>query len=129
MSTVRGILLATAVLLPGACGTLSAQERPAVIAAPTAQSRAELVRVVSSAMNGQALTLADDALTRESVLTIERRTPPGPQGRAATGRTVDAPEQFRLLLRGTRCMLVHAASGREWELAEARCVPADDGAR
>jgi hypothetical protein len=129
MSTVRGILLATTVLLPVACGTLSAQERPAVIAAPTAQSRAELVRVVSAAMNGQALTLADDALTRESVLTIERRTPPGPQGRAATGRTVDAPEQFRLLLRGTRCMLVHAASGREWELAEARCVPADDGAR
>ena len=129
MSTVRGILLATTVLLPVACGTLSAQERPAVIAAPTAQSRAELVRVVSAAMNGQALTLADDALTRESVLTIERRTPPGPQGRAASGRTVDAPEQFRLLLRGTRCMLVHAASGREWELAEARCVPADDGAR
>ena len=55
---------------------------------------------------------------------IERRTPPGPQGRAATGRTLDAPEQFKLVLRGERCMLVHDADGREWQLEEARCVPA-----
>lgn len=126
---MRACLLATAVAAPAACGTLSAQERPALIVAPTAQSRAELARAVSAAMNGQAVTLADDALTRESLLTIERRTPPGPQGRAATGRTLDAPEQFRLVLRGTHCMLVHATNGREWELAEARCVPADDAAR
>jgi hypothetical protein len=112
------------VLAPAACSTLSAQEQPAVIATPTPQSRAELQTVVSAAMNGQPVTLADDALTRESVLTIQRRTPPGPQGRAATGRTLDAPEQFRLLLRGARCVLVHAADGREWELEHARCVPA-----
>jgi hypothetical protein len=73
--------------------------------------------------------VAADALTRDSVLTIERRTPPGPQGRAATGRTLEAPEQFRLVLRGTRCLLVRAADGREWELNEARCVPADGAAR
>jgi hypothetical protein len=111
-------------LAPLACSTLSAQEQPAVIAAHTDGSRAELTRVVSSAMNGQPVTLADDALTRESVLTLERRTPPGPQGRAATGRTLEEPEQFRLVLRGTRCVLVHPADGREWELNEAMCVPA-----
>ena len=92
MSLFRGGLLATAALTPIACGTLAAQEQPALIAAPTADSRAELTRVVSAAMNGQPVTLADDALTRDSVLTIERRTPPGPQGRAATGRTLEAPE-------------------------------------
>ena len=124
MSAIRSCVLAMAVLTPVACGTLSAQEQPAVIASPTAQTRAELVRVVSAAMNGQPVMLADDALTRDSVLTIERRTPPGPQGRAATGRTLEAPEQFKLVLRGTRCVLVRAADGREWELEEARCVPA-----
>jgi hypothetical protein len=123
MSTIRVCVFATVVLAPVACGTLSAQEQPAVIAEPTAQSRAELVRVVSAAMNGQPVTLADDALTRESVLVIERRTPPGPQGRAATGRTLDMPEQFRLLMRGERCMLVRA-DGREWQLEQTRCVPA-----
>lgn len=128
MSAVRW-LAATATLLPSACGTLAAQEQPAVIASPTEQSRAELTRVVSTAFAGQPVTLADDALTRESVLTIERRTPPGPQGRAATGRTLDAPQQFRLVLRGTRCFLVRVADRQEWELREAQCVPAGDAGR
>jgi hypothetical protein len=70
------------------------------------------------------VTLADDALTRDSVLMIERRTPPGPQGRAATGRTLEAPTRFRLVLRGERCVLVHDADRREWQLQEARCTPA-----
>lgn len=124
---IRASWLAAAAVAPAACGTLSAQERPAVIASHTAESRAELTRVVSAAFNGQAVTLADDALTRESVLTIERRTPPGPQGQAATGRTLEAPARLNLVLRGTRCFLVRAADGREWELNEARCVPASTG--
>ena len=128
MSAVIRACLFAAAVVPGACGTLSAQEQPAVIAAPTAQSRAELVRVVSAAFNGQPVTLADDALTKESVLTIERRTPPGEQGRAATGRTLDAPQRLSLVLRGTRCFLVRSADGREWELSEAQCVPAPAGA-
>jgi hypothetical protein len=111
-------------LAPLACSTLSAQEQPALIASPTDASRAELFRVVTAADGGQGITLAGDALTRESVLTLERRTPPGPQGQAATGRTLEEPEQFRLVLRGTRCVLVRQADGREWELRETMCVPA-----
>jgi hypothetical protein len=117
-----------ALLAPAACSTLAAQEQPAVIAAHTAQSRAELTRVVSAAFNGQPVTLADDALTRESALTLERTTPPGPQGRAATGRTLEVPERLNLVLRGTRCFLVREADGREWELSEVRCVPAPGAA-
>lgn len=113
-----------AVCSPAACSTLSAQEQPAVIAAHTAQSRAELARVASAAFNGQPVTLADDALTRDSVLLLERTTPPGAQGRAATGRTLEVPARLNLVLRGTRCFLVREADGREWELREARCVPA-----
>jgi hypothetical protein len=129
MSVPRRFMLAAAFAVPGACGTLSAQEQPAVIGAPTAQSRAELTRALTAAFNGQPVALADDALTRDSTLTIERRTPPGPQGRAATGRTLEAPEQFKLLLRGTRCVLVRVTDGREWPLDDAGCVPAAAGPR
>jgi hypothetical protein len=129
MSAVRRWWLAAATVLPAACGSLAAQERPAVIAAPTEQSRAELERVLSSAFDGQSIRVAPDALTRDSMLAIERRTPPGPQGRAATGRTLEPPVQFKLILRDTRCVLVRVADGREWQLAEARCVPADTAAR
>jgi hypothetical protein len=128
MSAPRRFVLAAA-LVPAACGTWSAQEQSAVIAAPTAESRAELARAIGAAFNGQPVMLADDALTRDSTLTLERRTPPGPQGRAATGRTLEAPEHFRLVLRGTRCVLVRVADGREWPLDEVRCVPAAAGAR
>ncbi|HEY9182737.1 MAG TPA: hypothetical protein VIQ99_06025, partial [Gammaproteobacteria bacterium] len=76
------------------------------------------------AVGGQGITLADDALTRDSVLTLERRTPAGTQGQAATGRTLEEPQQFRLMLRGNRCWLVRDTDGREWELRETSCVPA-----
>ena len=79
MST-RACLLATAALTPAACGTLAAQERPALIAAPTEQSRAELERVLSAAFNGQPITLAADALTRESVVAIEHEDAAVPRG-------------------------------------------------
>ena len=120
---MRACWLVATVAPAAACGTLGAQEQPALIAAHTEQSRAELVRVVTAAFNGQPVTLADDALTRESVLMIERRTPPGAQGRAATGRTLEAPQRLNLVLRTGRCLLVRA-DGREWELTQARCVPA-----
>jgi hypothetical protein len=129
MSSWCRSVLAAATIVPAACGSLAAQERPAVIASATERSRAELVRVVSAAMNGQPVTLAQDALTRDSTLILERRTPPGPQGRAATGRTLEAPTELKLVLRGERCLLVRVADGREWPLDEARCVPADAAAR
>ncbi len=124
MNAVARWFATAAMLAPAACGTLAAQEQPAVIAEPTERSRAELARVVSAAMNGQPVTLADDALTRDSLLALERRTQPGPQGRAATGRTLEAPAQLKLVLRGTQCVLVRVADGREWRLDETRCVPA-----
>ena len=124
MSALRHATVFAAMLAPLACTTLQAQEQPALITAPTDASRAELKRVVTAAVGGQGVTLADDALTRDSVLTLERRTPPGPQGQAATGRTLEAPQQFRLVLRGTDCFLVSTADAREWALREAMCVAA-----
>lgn len=124
MSALRHAAVFAAMLTPLACSTLQAQEQPALITAPTAASRAELLRVVTAAVGGQGITLADDALTRDSVLTLERRTPAGSQGQAATGRTLEEPQQFRLVLRGTRCWLVRDADAREWELRETSCAPA-----
>ena len=120
---VRLLALASSALVV-ACGVLQG-ERPAVIAASSAATRAELVRVVTLAFDGAPVTLADDAFTHDSTLTVERRTPPGPQGRAATGRTLDEPARLRLVLDGTRCDLVREVDGRRFELRDVRCVPLD----
>ncbi len=116
----RLVLTATAAL--GACGSL-ATERAAVIAAPTAGTRAELARVVTLALAGSPATLAPDALTREPMLVVEHREPANLQGRVATGRTLSAAERFRLVLRGARCELVRESDGRRFPLREVECVP------
>jgi hypothetical protein len=48
MKARQACLLAALVLTTG-CGSLGAQEQPAVIVAPTAETRAELARVVGGA--------------------------------------------------------------------------------
>ncbi|MCI0434935.1 MAG: hypothetical protein L0271_15035, partial [Gemmatimonadetes bacterium] len=75
-----GLALVGLGLLTG-CRSLDAeQEVPAIVTAPDSASRAELERVVSNALNGVPVTLADDALTRESALTIEHIRPRDAQG-------------------------------------------------
>jgi len=121
--TLRLLAMASSVLAAG-CGALHG-ERPAVIAEASAGTRAELARVVSLAFDGAPVTLADDAFTHDSVLSVQRRTPAGPQGRAATGRTLDEPARLRLVLVGARCELVREADDRRFSLRDVRCVALD----
>lgn len=86
---------------------------PAVIADPTPQSRAALLQAVTDAL-GQEPLLADDALTRESTLLIERRN--------LDGRERGTPERFVLLKVRDRCVLLHERTGQRSPLVETRCV-------
>jgi hypothetical protein len=90
------------------------QEVSALIVGPTAESRAELRQVVSSMLGDREVTLADDALTTQSMLVV------GPQN--LTGRDLDKPDQFRLLLSGAECVLVHLGSNARSELTKANCA-------
>lgn len=86
---------------------------PALIVDPTTASRAELRRAVADALNIGEVTIADDALTRDSVLIIEPAR--------LMGRDFRRPEHFRLVLSGSTCALVHQESGRRYELAATTC--------
>jgi hypothetical protein len=104
-----------AVLLLSACASALA-DVPAVIEKPTSESRAELALAVSSALNGAPVTLADDALTRDSLLIIEK-------AHRLTGRELDKPEHFRLVKSGKHCALVHERTGKRTTLASTTCLP------
>ena len=113
-----------ALLLAAACATVPrAPEVAAVITDPTDESRAELRRVVSEALHGAPLTLADDALTRESTLIVERGRARGPDGTPLQGRDMGRPERFRLVKDGSRCVLVHEGNGHRFPLSSATCTP------
>ena len=117
-------LRACVLLALAGCGTLRAEaDAPAVIVNPTAESRAELVRAVGAALDGARVTVADDALTHESVLLIERAKRLDPNGLLANGRELGMPERFRLVKSGGQCVLVHERSGKRFALAATACAP------
>jgi hypothetical protein len=125
LRTVCSALWATALILTPACETLSAGEQPpATLSSPSAQTRAELRRVVSDALNGTPVTLADDALTQDSVLIMEHIRPRDAAGLPLNGRELGKPERFRLIKHGSHCILIHERTGKRWRLGSATCIPA-----
>ncbi len=115
-----GVLLVLAAL--PACRTWSAPPpTPALITNPTPASRAELEHAVSAALHGAHVRLADDALTRESSLIIGRAQARGVNGIPLNGRALEHPQHFRLLLRGSRCVLLHVETGKSYALQHTTC--------
>ncbi len=111
-------------LLAAACHPRpAARDLPALITHPTPEGRAELVRVLSRALNGAPVTIADDALTKDSTLIIERTLRRDAQGRPLDGRETGRPERFQLVRNGSRCLLLQESTGRRWRLAASTCAP------
>ena len=125
MSALLRGLVAGSVFVLTACEALSAQpDAAAVIVHPTAASRAELSRAVSLALQGAPVTLADDALTRASLLVIEPAHPRDASGLPLSGRDRGRPEQFRLVKSGARCVLIRHSTGQRRVLQSTTCEAA-----
>jgi hypothetical protein len=107
-----------------ACATTSTgRDVAAVVTSPTAEGRAELRRVVSQALKGAPVTIADDALTRDSTLIIEHARLRGANGVPLSGREMGRPEHFQLVKNGARCVLVHERTGKRFKLKSVSCAP------
>jgi hypothetical protein len=118
------VLTMAGMLSLAACASMSGRrDVPAVLTNPTAESRAELVRTVSGTLHGAPITLADDALTRDSTLIIERTPRRSADGVPLSGRETGRPEHFRLVKNGSRCVLVHEGTGKRRTLKAATCSP------
>ena len=100
--------------------TVTSNAAPAAVMDPTPAGRADIEQAVAAALGAEVL-IADDALTTSSILTIERRAPRTIEGRVGTGRILDRPETFRLVLDGDQCVLVHRRTSATYPLENARC--------
>jgi len=108
---------ALALLALAACQSPLPQPPPAaLIVDADAASRADLQQAVAALLGLPGVTLADDALTRSSVLLIERDL-------HVTGRDPGRPEAFNLVLQDGACVLVRARDGQRATLARTRCQP------
>lgn len=111
-----------------ACKTLDVeQDINALIVVPDAQSRTELVSVVSGALDNAEVTLADDALVHSSRLIITRKQHQSIENGELLGRSYELPEHFNLVLNQGRCMLVRQKTAERWLLKQTRCVVNDAG--
>jgi hypothetical protein len=120
---VMVLTMAGMLSLPACAARSGRPDLPAVLTNPTAESRAELARKLSAALHGAPITIADDALTRDSTLIIERTAPRTADGVPLSGRETGRPEHFRLLKKGSRCVLVHERTGQRLTLKAATCSP------
>jgi hypothetical protein len=119
--TTSAVLLLSQLL--STCACFAQPDVAAVIDKPTKESRAELAQAVSRALNRAPVTLADDALTQDSLLIIERTHPRDANGVRLSGRDLDKPEHFRLVKMGKHCALVHERTGKRTTLASTTCQP------
>lgn len=107
-----------------ACASMAQQDVPALVVDPSSESRVEILRIVHSALNASNVTIAADALTRESVLVIERKPARDGRGQRLSGRDYAKPERFHLVKHGARCALIHARTNTRYELDDVKCAPA-----
>lgn len=93
----------------------------AVLVNPTPQARAQLAKAVNEMLGVTSLTLADDTLTRSSVLLIERSLARDPSGTRINGRDYGKPVTFTLVKSAGACVLVLARDGKRIALTDATC--------
>ena len=114
-------------ILVAACRTGSTGETPAYVVRPTPESRFALAQAVSKALAGTQVTLDDDALTGNGMLTVERPQRRDPTQLALEGRDPGVPggtaERFHLVKIGAHCVLIHDRTDRHYELIGTDCAP------
>lgn len=152
MTRMRAMALAT--VTAAACQGIGSDDAtddvPALLIDPTAATTAELRGVIETVLPGRRILLADDALTKSSLLIVDRRRHQRLEGPLA-GVADETPHRFQLVVRdshpvsansdgqtreasglatdgsaravatATVCELVHLNTGKRHPLPQTRC--------
>ena len=115
--------IATLILLAACQGLTASPDLPALIVQPDEASRAALKDTLSELFGGTEITLADDALTHSSLLSLEMNSRKQPDSQSALGRVVTKPFRFQLFKSKSGCFLVDLQDGRRYLLVDTSCIP------
>jgi hypothetical protein len=117
-----GAVIVGAVLTFSGCQTMATGEDiPALISDPGTDSHKALQETVNKLLHVE-VALAAGALTESSMLTVQRNPPRTMQGQAATGRNMEMPLQFRLVMNGGDCILIDQRDESRHTLANTTCI-------
>ena len=121
MNNFYSIFLGGLTVLAGCQTMATGTDVPARITNPSAASRAALQNAVNAALHTEVL-LAASALTTNSILVIERSPPISMQNQAPTGRNMDSPIRFYLVLNNSECILVDPRDKSRRLLEDTTCA-------
>ncbi len=97
-------------------------DTPAVLVQTNAITREELRTAVMHMLRVPSVTIADDALTHDSLIIIEKVRPRDAKGLPLSGRDFDKPEQFRLIKNQDQCVLIQLRTGLRETLKKSQCL-------
>ena len=112
----RRLLLGLSVAALAACQHHADEPVPAVLEDASDATLQSLKSALASALNKNAVRLADADLTRTSLITVVP-PPPGP----LETRSTAVPIEFRLIIKAGTCYAVRVDSGTEIELPGITC--------
>ncbi len=121
MTKLSYMILGGMAILAGCQTMATGTDVPARITNPSAASRAALQNAVNDVLHTEVL-LAASALTTSSILVIERNPPRSIQNQAATGRNMDPPMRFHLVLNNSECILVDQRDESRHRLEDTTCA-------
>lgn len=116
-------LVATIILFAGCQGPARSADLPALIVDPDDASRSALQATLSRLFGGYPVLIADDALTRSSLLVLESGPQKSADNLSAKGRVLEQPYRFRLVKNEDECVLIDLRDGSRHVLANTACVP------
>lgn len=111
-------IMTACALTAAACATAAnpKNDTPALITDTGPAIISRLESVISGALNGRKVLLADDSFTAKPYVIIDPKF---------TGdRSAKRGDKFRMVINGGRCLLVHETTGRRYGLDGMTCAPA-----
>ncbi|AOE50030.1 hypothetical protein [Kangiella sediminilitoris] len=121
LSGIRSLSIVLALLWLTGCKTLKIEDAsPAVVLALDSQGKSEIADVINQVMPGANVILAEDILTEDNRLFIERKQT-YIDGNPVQGRITEMPRKFELYRYEGRCYLVDDKTGENYLLHFVRC--------
>lgn len=121
---IRGCpLTGLALILLSGCQLAVAVPNDALLGVEDVQSRTVVQKAIQETLGVDRITLATDAFSKDSLLTLEPRVFQGIGRPDADARMPGPPEQFRLQMLEGHCALLRVRTGESIPLVDVLCQP------
>ncbi|MCP4324456.1 MAG: hypothetical protein GY787_21875 [Alteromonadales bacterium] len=119
-SLLLGAFLTTAL---SACSSNAIEPVPAILTTDNGEARAEIIDIVSNALGGKKVAIAQDVFQESSRLLLGPKPVVAPNGVVVYDSSNKPALVFELVKQGDNCLIRRLDSMQTWPLASKSCTP------